>query len=210
MLCAALLTPLNLTPSHLLAPVHDAVFSTDGPAMTWLRKNNESASAFGNLATPILIAIGGFFAWYKFIRQGQHDPRLQPTVTGEAELRGESDEIACVFATVTVENPGQVEVELVSEGSALDVYTTTLESDDWSRYYDPIKVFVGQKRVRPGETLEDQKLIQIRRSEEIAVRLNLTVTAVDSTVTEYKTSTWDTIEIVPLPPSEGGQSEPSG
>ena len=175
----------------------------------WLQGLEAWAVIFQSFLTPILIAVGGGFAWWKFFRQGEHDPRLQPTVTGEAEIRGEDGKIACVFATVTVENPGQVEVELVPEGSALDVYTTTLEGDDWSQYYDPIKVFVGQKRVRPGETLEDQKLVQIKRSDEIAVRLDLTVTAVDSTVTEHKTSTWDTIEIVPLPSSKGGQSESS-
>jgi hypothetical protein len=206
LVCALLLTP----PFHLLPLLGNVVLSSDGPTMTWLRKNKESASAFGSLATPILIAIGGFFAWYKFIRQGEHDPRLQPTVTGEAQIRGEDDLIACVFATVTVENPGQVEVELVPEGSALVVHTTTLENDDWWRHPTPIKVFVGQKRVRPGETLEDQKLIQIKYSDEVAVRLDLTITAVDSTVTEYKTHTWDTIEIVPLPSGGGGQSEPSG
>ncbi|MEJ7872800.1 MAG: hypothetical protein WKF67_11135 [Rubrobacteraceae bacterium] len=172
----------------------------------WLRVVESLAA----VATPILIAVGGVFAWYKFFRQGEHDPRLQPSVTATAEIRGEDDKIACVFATVTAQNSGQVEVELVPEGSALDVYTTTLEEDGWWQYPDPLKVFVGQGRVRPGETLEDQKLIQIRYSDEIAVRLDLTITAVDSTVTEHKTRTWDTIEIVPLPSGEGGQSEQSG
>lgn len=168
------------------------------------------AVIFQAVLTPILIAVGGFFAWYKFIRQGEHDLRLQPAVTATAEIRGEGDKVVCVFATVTAQNSGQVEIELVPEGSALDIRTTTLEKDDWWQYPDPLKVFVGQDRVRPGETLEDQKLVQIKFSDEIAVRLDLTVTAVDSTVTEYKTRTWDTIEIIPLPSGEGGQSGQSG
>jgi hypothetical protein len=168
----------------------------------WLR----FAETFGTAATPVLIVFGGVFAWFKLFRRGEHDPRLQPTVTATAEIRGEGDKVVCVFATVTAQNSGQVEIKLVPEGSALDIRTTTLEKDGWWQYPDPLKVFVGQDRVRPGETLEDQKLVQIKFSDEIAVRLDLTVTVVDSTVTEYKTRTWDTIEIVPLPSGEGGQS----
>lgn len=176
----------------------------------WIREIQAWAAIFQAVAMPILVAIGGVFAYYKFFRQGEHDARLQGTVTGTAEIRGDDRKIVCVFATVTVENPGQVEVELVPEGSALDVYMTTLESDDWWQYPNPIKVFVGQERVRPGETLEDQRLIQIAYSDEIAVWLDLTITAVDSTVKEDKTRTWATVEIVPLPSVEGGQSEQGG
>lgn len=74
------------------------------------------ANIFQALATPILIAIGGIFAWYKLIRQGKHDPRLQPSVASEVTIKGG---VAHIVANVGVLNVGQVDVILNLEESGL-------------------------------------------------------------------------------------------
>src|SRR5215210_9375436 len=150
----------------------------------WLQGLEAWAVVFQGFLTPVLIAVGGGFAWYKFFRQGEHDPRLQPSITGTAKIHGGT---IYVFATATVQNNGQVDVEFTDEGSALTVFTTTAEEEGWQPHR-PERVFRGQRLVQPGETLEDQKLIEIRHGDEIAVRLDLAVTA-------GGTSTWNTTEI---------------
>jgi hypothetical protein len=55
----------------------------------------------------------------------------------------------------------------------------------------------AHKRVRPSETLEDQKLIQVEYADEVAVRLDLAVTGQDAT---ENINTWDTMAIVSLLP----------
>jgi hypothetical protein len=147
-------------------------------------------TAFQGFLTPILIAVGGGFAWYKFIRQGEHDPRLKPSVTATATIH---DDVIYVFATATVQNNGNVDVVFTDEGSALTIYTTTKDEKDWQPQL-PEYVFRGQKRVRPSETLEDQKLIQIKHGNEVAARLDLAVTG-DA---KGNTVTWDTMAIVSL------------
>jgi hypothetical protein len=159
-----------------------------------LQKLEAWATIFQGFLTPLLIATGGFFAWYKFIRQGEHDPRLQPSITATTTIH---DGTVYLFATATVQNTGQVDVEFKDEGSALTIFTTTVDADDWQPQL-PESVFRGQRCVRPGETLEDQKLIQIDYGNEIAVRLDLAVTAGEA-------FTWNTIEIVSLLPDQGGK-----
>jgi hypothetical protein len=51
--------------------------------------------------------------------------------------------------------------------------------------------------VRPSETLEDQKLIQVEYADEVAVRLDLAVSGQDVT---GNINTWDTMAIVSLLP----------
>lgn len=83
---------------------------------SWLQNWETWANIFQSIATPILIAIGGVFAWYKFIRQGKHDSRLQPSVTSEVVVR---EGVAYIIANVGVLNTGQVDVVLNLEESGL-------------------------------------------------------------------------------------------
>lgn len=158
----------------------------------WLQRWEAWAIIVQGFGTPLLILVGGIFAWYKFIRQGEHDPRLKPSVTATTTIH---DDVIYVFATATVQNNGNVDVVLTDEGSALTIFTTSVEGQDWLPLYAPEYVFRGQKRVRPGETLEDQKFIQVEYGDEVAVRLDLAVTGKDAT---GNTDTWDTMTIVSL------------
>ena len=158
----------------------------------WLQVLEALAIIFQGLLTPVLIAVGGGFAWYKFIRQGEHDPTLKPSVTATTTIQ---DGVIYVFATVAVQNEGNVEVEFTDERAKLTVFTTTTAAEDWLPRHTPVEVLRGQRTVRPGEAPEDQKLVQIEYGNEVAIRLDLAVTGKDA---KGNTDTWDTVAIVSL------------
>ncbi len=156
-----------------------------------------AARIFQGFATPILIAIGGIFAWYKFIRQGEHDPILQPAVTSEVTIR---DDVAYIVATVSAFNAGQVDVVLNLEASGLLMLGREANSG-WKDLETRYGVFPGQTRVQPGLTLEDQVWIEFEYQDDVAACLELTISEKDG-------RTWRTVEVVSL--LDGGKRPPGG
>jgi hypothetical protein len=151
-----------------------------------------AARIFQGFLTPILIIIGGIFAWWKFIRQGRHDPRLQPTVTGTATIRKGT---AYVVATVTAANTGQVDVVLDLEPSGLSILTRK-QGQGWHDTGLVYGVFPGQEKAQPGAELEDQIWIELPYQGEVAVALELTIAGHAAGREEIQT--WLTVEIVSL------------
>lgn len=135
----------------------------------WPQDLEAWSRTFQAIVTPVLITIGGAFAWFKFFRQGEHDPRLQPTVTGTATVH---DRTIYIVATVTAENTGQVDVALDLEASALNVLTTNAGDVEWTHRYIA-DVFPNHSVVQPAETIEDQVWLEIPYDGEIGVKLNL-------------------------------------
>lgn len=161
----------------------------------WLR----IAESLAAVATPILIAVGGFFAWYKFIRQGEHDPRLQPSVSAQLVTRNEK---IYLIAELSAQNTGQVDVALDPGPSGLSILTRKA-GEGWVDPEIVYSVFLGQHMVQPGETLEDRIWIELGYGGEVALSLELTVA-------EKETLAWRTHEIVPLAGNPGGQSRSGG
>ncbi len=169
----------------------------------WLRELETWARIVQAFATPVLITIGGVFAYYKFIRQGEHDSRLQPSVTSEATLEGG---VAYMVAVVSVLNTGQVDVTLNLQQSGLLIEGREANSA-WREPKTVYGVFPGQQKadsgetlVQPGETLEDQIWIEYACGDDVACCLELTIAEKDGL-------TWRTVEIVSL---LGGGKKPSG
>jgi hypothetical protein len=174
----------------MLALVQEA--TNQGPE--WLVVARTAGQALQGFVTALGIIIGGLFAYYKFFRQGEHDPRLQPNVTAKATIH---DGVAYIVATVTAQNTGQVNIELNLDSCVLLIFTTSPAATSWRERY-PAQVFGKHKRVQPGETLEDQAWIEIPYEGELGVRLDLTVAGTVLTTTGTKEVTWDTVEIVSL------------
>lgn len=158
----------------------------------WLRVLESLAA----IVTPLLIAIGGFFAWYKFIRQGEHDPRLQPSVASEVTIK---DNVAFIIATVSVQNNGQVDVKLERESCALILLCREARSG-WSTSEAWYEVFLGQNAVQPDELVEDEIWIERELNDDVALCLELAIS-------EEGGKAWRTYEIISL--VDGGQT-PSG
>ncbi len=173
----------------MLALLQETV--SQGPE--WLLTLRTWGQTLQGFATAIGIVVGGLFAYFKFFRQGEHDPRLQPAVTAQTMIH---DGDVYIVATVTAQNTGQVDVELNLESCTLLILTTSSAAAGW-RERSIIQVFGKHKRVQPGETLEDQAWIEITREDEIGVRLDLTVAGA-------KELTWNTVEIASLLRGEVG------
>ena len=120
----------------------------------------------------MLIAIGGGFAWYKFFRQGEHDPRLQATVTTEeVAVR---DKVAYIIAKVSVQNTGQVDVNLNREASGL-LLLTRRAGHGWRDADTIYEVFPGQNTVQVNATLEEKIWIERSLTDEVALCLELAI-----------------------------------
>jgi len=163
----------------------------------WMREIETWATIFQAFLTPILIAIGGFFAWYKFFRQGEHDPRLQPSVSSEVTVKGST---AYIVATVSVQNTGLVDVNLDLESCGLLVLTRQGRSGwrDPDTVYD---VFLRQSRVQTNAALEDRIWIERTLTDEVAVCLELAVQSEGGPA-------WRTSEIISL--VDGGHLSQDG
>ncbi len=145
------------------------------------------AKALATVATPVLIAVGGVFAWYKFFRQGEHDPRLQPSVSSEVNIKNGT---AYIIATVGVQNAGQVDVTLNRELSGLLVLARKAGSG-WRDTDTIYEVFPGQYKVQPNATLEEKIWIECVLTDEVAICLELAIAAEGGL-------DWRTSEIVSL------------
>ncbi len=152
-----------------------------------MREIETWAIIFQAFLTPILIAIGGFFAWYKFIRQGEHDPGLQPAVSSEVTVK---DGVAYVVATVSVQNTGQVDVNLDLQACGLLLLTRRAGSG-WRNPDTVYEFFLGQNRVQTNATVEDRIWIERSLTDEVAVCLELAVQSEGGLA-------WRTSEIISL------------
>ncbi len=154
----------------------------------WLQGAEAWATIFQAVATPLLIAIGGVFAWYKFFRQGEHDPKLQLTISG---VVGKKDGTLYLQAKVLAENTGQVAIGLTDGTCALRVSTRKKGDGDWTLHATE-QVFAIQGYVQPSETLIDQVWLEIPDNGEVAIMMELIVVA------GGETGGWVTPEVVNL------------
>ena len=152
---------------------------------------------FQGFLTPILIAVGGGFAWYRFFRQGEHVPRLQPSVSGEITVKGNR---AYIIATVSVENSGLVDVAIDRRATGLLVLTRKAASG-WRSPDIAYNVFPGQTVVQPNASLEDKVWIERDLTDEVALCLELAVEGREGLA-------WRTSEIISL--VDGGHLSPDG
>lgn len=180
-------------------------------AFVWLENMRVGADTFQKFVAAVALIIGGIFAWYRFIR-GERDPRLQPTVTGTANvyrhgtLDLHDDRVLLVLATVRAQNSGQRDVDLDLESCGLDVLTTRIGDEGWRNDYSE-DVFLEHDGVQAGETLEDQMWFEIPFEGQTGVRLELTVALVDS---RGEVLSYTTAELIALPPVEGGKPSQNG
>ncbi len=159
--------------------------------------------ALQGFASAIAFAVGGYFAWYKFIRQGEHDPRLQATVAGDLAVH---EGTICVAATATAQNTGKLDLDLVPDDCALEVFTTVAGGPQWTVRHTG-DVFLTQGKLKVGITLEDQVWLEIPRQNEIALSLKLTVSYKGK---NEEIVSLDTTEIISMIPKHGEKNSSDG
>jgi hypothetical protein len=119
----------------------------------------------------IAIIAGIIAAYYKFVKEKPHASRIQPAVSGTAEVH---DGIIYIRAKVSAQNNGQVEVDLDVELTALEILSRKVGGEGWE-YRCIASIFEQHEWVRPGEEIEDQIWVEIPYDGEIGIKLDLFV-----------------------------------
>lgn len=96
---------------------------------------------------------------------------MQPSVTSEVTVRGDA---AYVIATVSVQNAGQVDVNLDLEKSGLLILTRRA-GHGWRDPDTVYDVFLTQGRVQVNSALEDKIWIERSLTDEVAICLELAI-----------------------------------
>lgn len=160
---------------------------------TWLAIVVAVLGAFQSLVTTLAIIIGGTFAYYRFFKEETYTSRLQPTVSGTAEVH---DGTIYLRTRVAAQNTGQVSVGLDLELTALEIFTRKVGDDDWE-YRHIESIFWGHDQVQPGEEIEDQIWVEIPYDNEVGLKMDLSVS-------EGEDVMWLATEIVSLFAKERG------
>jgi hypothetical protein len=171
----------------------------------WLRNVRTGASIFQASVTGLALIVGGLFAYYRFFKEETYTARLQPSVT-TAVSHFESRYL--IIITVTVENTGQVTVDLDEDRTYVLVDTRKAGDPDWTEY-GVQEVFFDQDAVQPGEALSDQIWIEIPDSGEAAFRADLVVAIAKADESEEDVAGWGTRDIVNLLDIKGNISSVS-
>lgn len=142
----------------------------------YLQEREAWANSFQAVVTPILLAIGGVFALYKFIFEGAFSRRLQPDAA--ATITKREDEVV-VNVSLTAENIGKRKVDLNREFTRLGVSFVTKTSGEWSEPATS-RVLKEQGWIKPGETVGDQVRVAILDEDVLAVQLEFYVASTGS------------------------------
>jgi hypothetical protein len=143
-------------------------------------------AGIGSIVTAGAVVVGGFVAYYKFVRGRTYRPRLAVDLAGQWRRLGQSD---VLHVRVRVTNIGASMVALNQYGSGLQVSfpaATEYNEFTWERVRlssgaphvdDPERVFevlLEHKWIEPSETVSDDLLLDLSRPQSI-FKLELTL-----------------------------------
>jgi hypothetical protein len=131
-----------------------------------------------NVVTALALAIGGGWAYFKFIRGRTFKERLKITVDGEMEP---SSNLLRVSVSCEAENIGLREFRMAREGTSLTLFAHTLaEPSDQARetsweLMGAWRAFEDRTVLEPGEALQEPVLLEVPEGGFAALMLELTV-----------------------------------
>jgi hypothetical protein len=153
---------------------------------TW--DNSEKITgAIEHIVTIAALVVGGTWTYYRFIKGRVLISRLELGVSGEViQLHNAT----YLRVSVTLENVGSSKVEITQKGVGLDVFAEgsrpAVSAEDaqeykvrnvsWNRLL-PFVILEKHAWIEPGETIHDQKLLEILIKEEIAYKIDLVIFA---------------------------------
>jgi len=132
------------------------------------------------LVTIIAIIVGGFWAYFNFVKGRFYRPRLELDISGEVTLH---DDISYLLVTGEVKNVGLSKFEN-TQATTLEVLwceaeegITIPESIWWERFpEDPAwSLFEAHEWIEPGETIEDKRVIMIPGHHYFAFQVKLII-----------------------------------
>ena len=149
-------------------------------------------------ATIIAFGAGGVWAYFNFFKGRTYRSRLDPNVSGKITSRNGT---YFLIVTAQLKNVGLSAVRIDQKGSALRVFAYTLgerpakpRNVEQSRLIT-LLVFEDHGWIEPGELIEDQRLIAIPDSEQVALQIKLRLVS--------NKIEWNSAAIIePPPPSD--------
>ena len=150
--------------------------------------------AFQAWATPLLIAIGGLWAFYRFRLRRESRRRLKVQVAGRMEratgLTG-TDDLIYLVVTTTVTNTGDAEVRVDDSLLMLESLDSPLEATrpPWVAGWNDLlsgaginlglAAFEGGRTLEPDEPVEDRTFLGPPDSGYGAIRVTATVASIE-------------------------------
>lgn len=132
------------------------------------------------LTTILVLGLGAFGAYYKFLRGRIFRPRLQLDTGGRVVRDGD---VTCLKVTAQIRNVGVSSVAFNTKGTGIHVYSYGPE------YYYPrphlaywqllgsFRIFENQEWIESGERINDALLIDIPPQPKVAFKVELVVNA---------------------------------
>jgi hypothetical protein len=117
----------------------------------------------GGLVTAVAVVVGGFWAYFRFIKGRTLRPHLEISVAGSWLGSGGS---LGLQLSITLKNIGAGKVELVQQGTGVmvsrraDVQPAAPAETAWEQL-GVYEIFVEHQWIEPGETVQDELLLRL-------------------------------------------------
>jgi hypothetical protein len=154
------------SPGNRLAALWGQMLSHSEGVKDW-------SAAVGSIATVLGLAIGGIFAYYRFIKGRTFVAIIDPTVSGQVTVEGDS---MYLLVSATVENKGQSRVKIDTELTGV-VVSARRSGGDWQVLYGR-KAFTQPSSplaLEPGQTVGEQLSTDLAKNGYVALKVNLAV-----------------------------------
>jgi hypothetical protein len=142
------------------------------PAPQWVQVARESGQAFQAWVTPVLLVVGGLWAFFRFRRGRTFRRRLKVEVEGRIEratgIEG-PEPLLYLALTVVVTNIGDAAVEVDADLLTVEALEVPVDKPPWDAEWGNIwgdldvelglRKFEGGRVLEPGEPAEEQRLL---------------------------------------------------
>ncbi len=126
----------------------------------------------GTVVTAVALAVGGLWAYFKFVKGRTYRPRLEVEMSGQWR---QLDGMDLLHARVTVRNIGNSAVTLLQRGTGLRVSVPAADQGTapvavaWTVLH-VFEILGEHEWIEPGETVSDDVLLNLGIPEPVPVR----------------------------------------
>ncbi len=144
--------------------------------MDWTKK----LEVIEKFTTILVLGLGGFGAYYKFLRGRIFKPRLQLGTGGKVVRDGA---VTCLMVTMQIKNVGVSAVEFNNKGTLINVFSygpDYYEPEPHLAMWQPVdsfRIFESQEWIESGEIVNDALLIAIPPTRQVAFKVEMVVNA---------------------------------
>jgi hypothetical protein len=131
------------------------------------------------LANILAVLIGGLWAYYQFFKGRVFRPRLELAISGEL---GYSEQTNLILVKAKLKNVGLSKLDIQQRGTAIRLLkmsppqaaNANARAVDWE-HCATLSVFKSHAWIEPGESIEDQTLIELPDARARVFRIELRI-----------------------------------